>query len=130
MLLKHKSSCALMSWLSVSSDCVGSGVGPTTKCAGSGAERQDSVTNDLRQMNEPLGARARVTLTGPTVAEYFRDAEEAERKAATTTAVASNAKSRAAFESQSSDRIGESDVAEETMSAMVKLAQKTRMSVS
>ena len=72
-------------------------------------------------MNEPPGARARVALTGPTVAEYFRDAEEAETKAAAMTAVASNAKSRAAFESQSSDRIAESDVAEDTMSVMVKL---------
>ena len=26
-------------------------------------------------MNEPLGARARVDLTGPTLAEYFRDYE-------------------------------------------------------
>ena len=73
--------------------------------------------------NKPPGARARVALTGPTVAEYFRDAEEAETKAAATTAVASNAKSRAAFESQSSDRIDKSDVAEETMSAVVKLAK-------
>ena len=43
--------------------------------------------------NKPTGARARVALTGPTVAEYFRDAEEAVTKAAATTAVASNAKS-------------------------------------
>jgi len=50
---------------------------PTIEYAEGGAERQDSVTNDLRQMNEPLGARARVASTGPTVAEYFRDAEEA-----------------------------------------------------
>ena len=105
------------------SDYVGSGMRPTIEYAEGGAARQDSVTNDLRQTNEPLGAHARVALTGPTVAEYFRDAEEAETKAAATTAVASNAKSRAAFESQSSDRIAESDVAEETMSVMVKLAK-------
>jgi len=42
---------------------------------------------------------------------------------AAATAVTSNAKSRAAFESQSSDRIAKSDVAEDTMSAMVKLAK-------
>jgi len=59
-----------------------------------------SVFSDYvgRLGNEPLGARARVALTGTTVAEYFRDAEETETKAAA--AVASNAKSRAAFESQ------------------------------
>ena len=42
---------------------------------------------------------------------------------AAATAVMSNTKSRAAFESQSSDHIAKSDVAEETMSAMVKLAK-------
>ena len=42
---------------------------------------------------------------------------------AAATAVTSNTKSRAAFESQSSDRIAESDVAEETMSTMVKFAK-------
>ena len=55
-------------WLSVFSDYVGSGKRPTIEYAEGGAERQDSVTNDLRQMNEPPGARARVALTGPTVA--------------------------------------------------------------
>ena len=45
-----------------------------------------------------------------------------DKEAAATTADASNTKSRAAFESQSSDRIAESDVAEDTMSAMLKLA--------
>ena len=44
---------------------------------------------------------------------------------AAATAVTSNTKSRAAFERQSSDRIAKSDVAEETMSAMVKLAKDT-----
>ena len=73
--------------------------------------------------NEPPGARARVALTGPTVAQYFRDAEEAETKAAAATAVASNKKARATFEGQSSASIAESDVAEETMSAMVELAK-------
>ena len=78
-----------------------------------------SVFSDYvgRLGNEPPGARARVALTGPAVAEHFQDAEEAETKAAATTAVASNAKSRAAFESQSSDRIVESEIAEETMPA-------------
>eukprot|EP00798_Chlamydomonas_sp_ICE-L_P027129 gene27129-2358_t len=41
-----------------------------------GAERADSkVTLVYGQMNEPPGARARVALTGLTVAEYFRDME-------------------------------------------------------
>ena len=44
---------------------------------------------------------------------------------AAATAMTSNTKSRAAFESQSSDRIAKSDVAEETMSATVKLAKDT-----
>ena len=105
------------------SDLVGSGVRPTIEFAEGGAERQDSVTNDLRQMNEPPGARARGALSGPTEAKFFQDAEEAETTAVATTAVASNAKSRAAFESQNSDHVAESDVAEETMSAMVKLAK-------
>ena len=52
------------------------------------------------------------------------EAEQAESKAAAVTAVASNKKSRATFEGQSSDRIAESDVAEETMSATVKLAKE------
>ena len=42
---------------------------------------------------------------------------------AAATAVTSNTKSRAAFESQSSDRIAKSDGAEETMSTMVKLTK-------
>ena len=57
------------------------------------------------------------------MAEYFRDAEEAEPKAVATTAMASNGKSRAAFESQSSHRITESHVAEDTMSVMLKLSK-------
>ncbi|KAG1667057.1 hypothetical protein FOA52_000420 [Chlamydomonas sp. UWO 241] len=41
-----------------------------------GAEREQSkVTLVYGQMNEPPGARARVALTGLTVAEYFRDME-------------------------------------------------------
>ena len=56
-------------------------------------------------MNEPPGARARVALTGPTVADYFRDVEEAETRAAAATAVALNKKALATFEGQSSDRI-------------------------
>ena len=75
---------------------------PTTKYAEGGAERQDSVTNDVRRMNEPPRARARVALTGPTVAEYSRDAEEAETKAAATTAEAFDKK---AVKCQSCDRI-------------------------
>lgn len=31
--------------------------------------------SDKRQMNERLGSRARVALTGLTVAQYFRDQE-------------------------------------------------------
>ena len=83
------------------------------------AERQDSVTHDLRQMNEPPGARARVALTGPTVAEYFQDAEEAVLRRLHWRRTRSPVQH---FESQSSDRIAESEVAEETMSALVKLA--------
>jgi hypothetical protein len=41
-----------------------------------GAERAESkCTLVYGQMNEPPGARARVALTGLTVAEYFRDVE-------------------------------------------------------
>ena len=41
-----------------------------------GAERANSkCTLVYGQMNEPPGARARVALTGLTVAEYFRDVE-------------------------------------------------------
>lgn len=41
-----------------------------------GAERGDSkCTLVYGQMNEPPGARARVALTGLTIAEYFRDVE-------------------------------------------------------
>ena len=71
-------------------------------------------------MNEPPGARARVALTGPTVAEYFQDAEEAVLRRLHWRRTRSPVQY---FESQSSDRIAESDVAEETMSAMVKLAK-------
>ena len=92
-------------WLSVFSDYVRSGVRPTIKYAEGGAARQDSVANGLRQMNKPPGARARVALTGPAVAAYFRNVEEAETRAAAATAVALNRKARAAFEGQSSDRI-------------------------
>ena len=38
-------------WLSVFSDHVGAGMRPTTKYAEGGAERQDSVTNGLRQID-------------------------------------------------------------------------------
>lgn len=50
----------------------------------SGVNKIDEATNDTAgsrcalvfgQMNEPPGARARVGLTGLTVAEYFRDEE-------------------------------------------------------
>lgn len=41
-----------------------------------GEQRGESkVTLVYGQMNEPPGARARVALTGLTVAEYFRDVE-------------------------------------------------------
>jgi F-type H+-transporting ATPase subunit beta len=41
-----------------------------------GEERgQSKCTLVYGQMNEPPGARARVALTGLTVAEYFRDVE-------------------------------------------------------
>ncbi len=41
-----------------------------------GEERMNSkCTLVYGQMNEPPGARARVALTGLTVAEYFRDVE-------------------------------------------------------
>ena len=43
------------------------------------------------------------------------EAEQAESKAAAVTAAASNKRARATFDGQSSDRIAESDVAEETM---------------
>ena len=38
-------------------------------------EGESKVSLVFGQMNEPPGARARVALTGLTVAEYFRDEE-------------------------------------------------------
>ena len=54
---------------------------------------------------------------------FPRCGKEAKTKAAAATAVSSNKKSRAAFESQSSDRLAESDVAEDQVSTMVKLTK-------
>ena len=92
---------------------------PTIKYTEGGAERQDSVTNGLRQMNES-GARARVALTGPIVAECFRDVEEAEAKAAAATAVALNKKDLATFEGQRSDRIAKVNCLTKATALLVK----------
>ncbi len=40
--------------------------------------KESNVTMVFGQMNEPPGARARVALTGVTIAEYFRDGDEDE----------------------------------------------------
>ena len=83
VLLKHKSSCALMSGSAFLSDNVGSGMRPTTKYAEGGAERQDSVTNG----NEQEAKHNEV------------------HQAAAMIAVAFDTKAHTAFEGQSSDRI-------------------------
>ena len=41
---------------------------------------QSQATLVFGQMNEPPGARARVALTGLSIAEYFRDGDEQSRR--------------------------------------------------
>ena len=44
------------------------------------ALKESKATFVFGQMNEPPGARARVALSGLTIAEYFRDGDEEVRR--------------------------------------------------
>jgi len=98
-------------WLIVVSDYVGSGMRPTTKCAEGGGERQDSVTNGLRQIDCHLSND--VGRLGNEQEAKHKEVQQA----AAVTAVASNGK---ALKCQSSDRIAKTNGLTKAVALLVK----------